>query len=433
MATPAILWGAYTANTGPDAFEQLVGRKMSIYHSAAMWAQGYQSDGSTKYLRTGWPAQFQQHWSAGRLVMHDWGSYNSGNKSDASFALSAIAAGSQDTFLHAYARDMAAFKHPIMFRLNGEMNGSWEPYYDTAGGPNFIAAWRHVVDLFRADGATNVTWVWCPNITSPPGSASDTAQDKLPHWYPGDSYVDWTGFDAYNWSTTINAPWMTFDQLMTGYPKWYGDTYHAIQQLAPSKPMLLGEFASHNWAGDKSLWIKDALLKIPALYPALRAVLWFNASDASRPVAWPLSASDGTATAFSVGVSTTPPYVGGGSLAMPVDLQPIMPFSVTVRVEPDRPDVPWLVYTSAIGAALSELNQAETELEDMTAARDELQATFNEKSGEWDQERRDLADDLSYSQDETAAQKSRADNAERQLAELTAAAQVLARYGVPPQ
>lgn len=423
MTTPAILWGAYTANAGPEPFEQLVGRKMSVYHSAAMWAQGYQIDGSPKYLRTCWTALFQNHWDAGRLVMHSWGSYDSANKSDPAFALSAIASGAQDGFLHAFARDMAAFKHPVLFRLNGEMNGSWEPYFDQAGGPNFIAAWRHVVDVFRADGARNVTWVWCPNVTGPAGSNSATAEDRLAQWYPGDDYVDWTGFDTYNWSSSNGAPWMTFDQVMTGYPKWYGDTYHAVLKLAPSKPMLLGEFASHNQGGDKTAWIKDALAKIPTTYPAIRAILWFNAGDASKPAAWPLSAVDGTGAMFSQGISA-PPYVGGGILTMPADLQPVGPFSVTARVEPVPADVPWQVYSAA-------LSDVQAQRDDALEARDVLRATMAAHDAQAEQVRIDLTAQRDQALQDVTAERARADAAQAELDEAKAAARTLVRLGQP--
>ena len=57
--------------------------------------------------------------------------------------------------------------------------------------PNFVAAWRHIHDLFDAAGATNVIWVWNPNIINPvPGV-------QLEPLWPGGSYVDWVGMTGY--------------------------------------------------------------------------------------------------------------------------------------------------------------------------------------------------------------------------------------------
>jgi beta-mannanase len=76
------------------------------------------------------------------------------------------------------------------------MNGSWEPYSylsnSSQTSTNFIAAWRHMHDLAVAARATNVTWVWCPNVDM---NNSFTPYGDL---YPGDSYVDWTGLDGFN-------------------------------------------------------------------------------------------------------------------------------------------------------------------------------------------------------------------------------------------
>ena len=98
--------------------------------------------------------------------------------------------------------------------------------------------WRHVHDVFTAQGATNVTWVWCPNIQGPKSTS-------LAEMYPGDSYVDWTCVDGYNWGTDQGNEWQTFNQIFAGssYNGWY-NTYQLLQQLAPSKPIMIGETAS---------------------------------------------------------------------------------------------------------------------------------------------------------------------------------------------
>ena len=39
----------------------------------------------------------------------------------------------------------------------------------------FVAAWRHVVNVFRAQGAYNVTWLWTINIIDNRAAAFRTA------------------------------------------------------------------------------------------------------------------------------------------------------------------------------------------------------------------------------------------------------------------
>ena len=38
----------------------------------------------------------------------------------------------------------------------------------------FVAAWRHIVTVFRALGARNVTWLWTVNIIN------DTQRGRIP-------------------------------------------------------------------------------------------------------------------------------------------------------------------------------------------------------------------------------------------------------------
>ena len=93
--------------------------------------------------------------------------------------------------------------HPFFLRFNREMNGFWFPWGDEVNGNKpgeFVTAWRHVHDIFTEVGATNATWVWCPNI-----DLTRKLQTPLQDLYPGDDYVDWTCLDGFNWGTTGNS------------------------------------------------------------------------------------------------------------------------------------------------------------------------------------------------------------------------------------
>src|SRR6266496_1414193 len=73
------------------------------------------------------------------------------------------------------------------------MNGNWNPWSEQVNGNKsgqFVLAWRHVHDIFTAQGVTNVTWVWSPNIDF----SNSVPLRKL---YPGNSYVDWIAMDGY--------------------------------------------------------------------------------------------------------------------------------------------------------------------------------------------------------------------------------------------
>ncbi len=71
------------------------------------------------------------------------------------------------------------------------MNATWYSWgYHHVPPATFVAAWRHVVTLFRDQGAGNVTWLWTINATL--GSTGPIAA-----WWPGARYVTWVGIDGY--------------------------------------------------------------------------------------------------------------------------------------------------------------------------------------------------------------------------------------------
>ena len=88
----------------------------------------------------------------------------------------AIAAGKYDGYLSAYAEAVRAYRHPVILSFGHEMNGNWYSWGYTHTSPAvFVAAWRHIVTLFRALGAQNVTWLWTVNIIN------DTQHGRIPH------------------------------------------------------------------------------------------------------------------------------------------------------------------------------------------------------------------------------------------------------------
>ena len=72
-----------------------------------------------------------------------------------------IAAGVYDGYLRSYADSVRDFGHPVIIGFGHEMNAPWYSWgYGHVPPATFVAAWRHVVTLFRGQGADNVTWLW---------------------------------------------------------------------------------------------------------------------------------------------------------------------------------------------------------------------------------------------------------------------------------
>jgi hypothetical protein len=114
------------------------------------------------------------------------------------YANAAIAAGAHDEYVRGFARSVRdSGLRTVYLRYAHEMNGDWYPWsHDPAG---YIAAWRHVVELFRAEGATNARFVYSFN----PNLFQDDATWRSGFWryWPGGAYVDLVGATMINFGS----------------------------------------------------------------------------------------------------------------------------------------------------------------------------------------------------------------------------------------
>jgi hypothetical protein len=169
-------------------------------------------------------------------------------------SLASIAAGGSDAYLRSYADAVVAFGHPVILSFGHEMNGNWYSWGDGHTPPaTFVAAWRHIVRVFRAAGAANATWLWAVNSIE--GAASSLSQ-----WWPGAAWVNWTGIDGYYFQATD-----TFGSV-------FGSTIADIRTFS-SAPLLIAETA----VGTTS----DRESQIDGLFAGVRAerlagVVWFD-------------------------------------------------------------------------------------------------------------------------------------------------------------
>jgi mannan endo-1,4-beta-mannosidase len=110
---------------------------------------------------SGWLDPFQIR-LAGRAAAHDAIPFV--QMLPKGIAMSSVASGKFDDYLDTYARAVRAYGRPVIMSFAPEPNGWW---YDWAFGhtdpAQWVAAWRHVVTLFRGAGAANVTWLWTVN------------------------------------------------------------------------------------------------------------------------------------------------------------------------------------------------------------------------------------------------------------------------------
>lgn len=191
--------------------------------------------------------------------------------------LAAIAAGEHDEYIRSWAQGAAELGTPVYLRPFPEMNGEWVSWWEDDPAA-LVAAWQHVVDVFREEGAGEVRWVWSPNVTDVPR----TERNQMENYYPGDEYVDVLAVDGYNWG---NQPWVSFDDK-------FRDAYDRITTLGP-QPFWVTEVGSTEVGGDKARWVREMLTT--TAFPRLEMVVWF---DEDKEWDWRTTSSEATCMAF---------------------------------------------------------------------------------------------------------------------------------------
>jgi hypothetical protein len=232
-----VYFGAWTSsNTGftVDQREAQIGRRYAIVHRYHGWGEAF-------------PSAQEVTWAQ-------------------------IASGAQDAVIDAMAGRVKALGRPVLMDFMHEPE-EWGPVSSNMGymgtAAEFVAAYRHVVQRFRAVGASNVSWVW----TTMGYSGYQPAYASL---YPGDDVVDWIGWDPYNWYSCHNSTWKSFAGKVSGFYGWLMANGHG------DKPFLLSEYGSREDDLDpfaKGRWYREAAASLKAgSFPNLKALVYFDSN-----------------------------------------------------------------------------------------------------------------------------------------------------------
>ncbi len=246
-----------------------------------------------------WYEDFRQPLSAAKLAAVDargatplitwepwaWG----GGATQTAYRSSRITAGAHDAQIRQWGQALAAWGKPVLLRYGHEMNGDWYPWADGVNGNkpgDYAAAWRHVHTLVTAQGATNVRWVWSPNVPYP-GST------PLTQLYPGDAYVDVVALDGYNWGSSQSwSSWQSPDTL-------FGQGLAELRAIAPGTEIIIAETASAEQGGSKADWNTRLIAYLDA-QPDVSAVVWF---DHQKEADWRISSSAASASALAAALA----------------------------------------------------------------------------------------------------------------------------------
>jgi Glycosyl hydrolase family 26 len=270
LTTPQSPW----SRTEIEAFSRRAGARPTVLQFFVKWNQEFRPDAvAMSYRQQALPVLSWEPWVGPRY-----------GESQPAFALRKISGGTYDPYISSFATAVRAQRWPVAIRFAHEMNGNWYPWSESRSGNHpgdYVRAWRHVHDVFARVGATNVIWVWSPNIIRPVPDVS------LRALYPGDKYVDWAGMVGYGVHERTAAE--TFDPTI------------AVLRTFTRKPVLITETGAQP-GPTKAPWTAS-------LFPWLRqhrdviGFVWFELSPAEGAKAdWRFTADPRTEKAFHAGI-----------------------------------------------------------------------------------------------------------------------------------
>jgi hypothetical protein len=208
--------------------------------------------------------------------------------------VSSVTAGTYDAQIKARADDVKAFGSPILIRWFWEMDG--DKNRGNAETPTkYIAAWRHIVDIFRDKNVNNAQFVWCPN-------ADAFNRGIAEQWYPGDAWVDWLCADGYNWAPgKPGTQWRTLAEIFEEFHDW---------AVPHDKPIMIGETGvQERNPGEKAAWYRQAVRDLKTTLDEVDILLFY---DSDTIYNWWV---DTTTSSLSGWVDlVNDPYLNGGTV-----------------------------------------------------------------------------------------------------------------------
>ncbi|MBX3140839.1 MAG: hypothetical protein KF875_08805 [Trueperaceae bacterium] len=260
------LFGAFTFGgvwRGMDPIYELeldLGRRLDVVHWFTNWDNPY------------FPELVAMASQGGRRPMISWQSYDR--------SVEDIAAGKYDAYITEWARGAATAPGLLYVRPFPEMNGDWTQW---SGDPEGLKrAWRRIVGIFDSVGATNVRWVFSPNVTDSPR----VPENAMELYYPGDDYVDVLALDGYNWGDVLpSVGWRSFEAIFRA-------GYDRVTSLG-AQPVWIAELASSNVGGDKSDWVREMFATTG--FERIEALVWFNEN---KEADWRIDSDVATLHAF---------------------------------------------------------------------------------------------------------------------------------------
>jgi beta-mannanase len=244
------------------AHEAAIGRRLDVAHAYHQWGDAF-------------PTAAEQRVAArGTDLFLAW-------KPDVPWRR--VASGAEDATIDAAASRVAGFGRRVYIAFHHEPEDQVGSSYGSAA--DYAAAFRHVVERFRARGVGNAVFVW--NVMG----AVKWYGLYTGGLYPGDDVVDWIAWDPYNWGACRGERWTSFAGVVAPFYSWLGAHGHG------DKPFMLGEYGTVDDPGQpgrKADWFAGERSQV-AQFPNLRALVYF---DRNQDCDWRVGSAPGSLAAY---------------------------------------------------------------------------------------------------------------------------------------
>ena len=256
--------------TVADDYVQAVGRPLAYVYFSNEWfqtkafprqtAEAIRARGAVPFIRLHLRSQRKQ------LV------------TDPVYTLDNINAGMFDADLRAWADGAKAFGTALVVQYGTEVNGDWNPWsaeYNgglDVGPGKFRQAFRHIVEVMRAEGATNITWALHLNGENWPG---DDPRNNAGAYYPGDDVVDWIGFSMYQNYDVTDPYCRDIGALLQARESELGAP-------ARTKPLFFFELGTSATSSrcDPGGWVRQTLQDLlGGRWPEIHGFAWWDESS----------------------------------------------------------------------------------------------------------------------------------------------------------
>jgi Glycosyl hydrolase family 26 len=287
-----VLWGLYTTPVPApggwvapyEKLEKPINRRFDIVKRYVDWEPG-----------TTFPSATDRSIAANgkRILDFSWNAVDYGTGATVSYT--SIADGSWDaSVILPEAQQLKAFHYKVFIDFNHEFDGSDKA---AAGTPaQYVAAYRHIHQVMHQAGVRNVIWAWVST-----GNPAHEAQIKA--GYPGSGYVNWVGYDPYNFGQCHSEAWRSPYQTFHRFYEWLG-----TQPTMKNKPIMLGEYGSVSGPA-VGAWYAEVPQALRQL-PRIKAVIQWSSATSS---VCDFRLTDSAAALAGFTAASHSPYVTGAS------------------------------------------------------------------------------------------------------------------------